>query len=212
MKLSEKQLLALREAIEKDPSVSEKRRRHILAVERMAVTLGELYARDSIEILRAAALLHDLTKEYTTERHLELLHEAGRSVREVEIRAPKTLHAMTAAQLIPELYPEFADPEIISAVRWHTTGRAGMTLIEKLIFLADYIDDSRSFEDCVALRRAFFDADPESMTAEERLSHLDRILTMAYKMTISALVAESCCINPDTLEAYNELACGANKN
>ena len=104
MKPTEKQLIALREAIEKDPSVSEKRRRHILAVERMAVTLGELYAPESIGVLRAAALLHDLTKEYTTERHLELLGRAGKAVREVELSAPKTLHAMTAAQLIPELY------------------------------------------------------------------------------------------------------------
>lgn len=212
MKPTEKQLIALREAIEKDPSVSEKRRRHILAVERMAVTLGELYAPESIGVLRAAALLHDLTKEYTTERHLELLGRAGKAVREVELSAPKTLHAMTAAQLIPELYPELADSEVVSAVRWHTTGRAGMTLIEKLIFLADYIDESRSFEDCVALRRMFFDADLQNMTESERLSHLDAVLTAAYRMTISALVSESSCINPNTLEAYNELVCRSNKN
>ena len=192
--------------------MSEKRRAHTLAVEKMAVRIGEIYAPDKLGVLSAAALLHDITKEYSTERQIEICRAHGYEPRDIDIFAPKTFHARTAAMLIPELYPELADSEVVSAVRWHTTGRAGMTLIEKLIFLADYIDDSRSFEDCVALRRMFFDADLQNMTERERLSHLDAVLTAAYRMTISALVSESSCINPDTLEAYNELVCRSNKN
>ncbi len=205
MRPTEQQLLALREAVEFDSSMSEKRRTHILAVEKMAVKLGALYAPENVDILRAAALLHDLTKEYTTERHVDILRRAGYEPRDVELAAPKTLHAMSAAVLIPSIYPEFADGEIVSAVRWHTTGRAGMTLTEKLIFLADYIDESRKFEDCVKLRHIFFDAEPDKMTATERLAHLDGVLLLSYKMTVSALVSESSCIHPDTVGAYNEL-------
>ncbi len=205
MKPTEEQLISLREAIESDASMSEKRRRHILAVERMAICLGELYVPEKTALLRAAALLHDLTKEYTAEQHTEILRRAGIELKAVELATPKTLHAMSASVLIPTLYPELADPEVISAVRWHTTGHAQMTLTEKLIFLADYIDDSRKFDDCVRLREEFFFAEPEKMTAEERLLHLDRILTLAYKMTISGLVSDGSCIHPDTLYAYNEL-------
>ncbi len=203
--MTEKQLLALRESVERDSAMSEKRRGHILAVERMAIRLGALYASEKLDVLRAAALLHDLTKEYATERHVEILRRAGSEVRDVELAAPKTLHAMSAAVLIPSLYPDFSDEEIISAVRWHTTGRVGMTLTEKLIFLADYIDESRKFEDCVRLRNVFFDAEPDKMDMQARMAHLDRVLILAYRMTISALVSESSCINPDTLGAYNEL-------
>ncbi len=205
MRPTEQQLIALRDAVELDSTVSEKRRAHILAVERMAIRLGELYAPEKLQALRAAALLHDLTKEYTVERHVEILRRAGYQPRDVELAAPKTLHAMSAAVLIPALYPEFADAEIVSAVRWHTTGRPEMTLTEKLIFLADYIDESRKFDDCVELRNEFFDAEPDKMSANERLLHLDRVLLSAYQRTIAALVSESSCINPDTLGAYNEL-------
>ncbi len=205
MKPTEKQLTELHRAVELDSSMSEKRRTHILAVEKMAIRLGELYAPEKLPILRAAALLHDLTKEYTAERHVEILRHAGYEPRDVELAAPKTLHAMSAAVLIPEMYPQFDDAEIISAVRWHTTGHIGMTLTEKLVFLADYIDESRKFEDCVELRSTFFDAEPEKMSTEARLAHLDSVLISGYKMTIAGLVSESSCINPDTVGAYNEL-------
>ena len=80
-----------------------------------------------------------------------------------------------------------------------------MTLTEKLLYLADYIDDSRIFPDCVRLRSFFWNARPESMTMEERLAHLRRTLIMSFDMTMRALLSEDAIISPDTALARNRL-------
>ena len=187
--------------------MSEKRFRHTAEVEKMVARLGALYAPEKLPMLRAAALLHDITKEYSSDRQLMICAQKGLCVSRSELYAPKTFHAGTAAALIPERYPAFADEELISCVRWHTTGRRGMTLCEKLVYLADYIDLSRTFEDCVTLRNYFFDRKPEIMDERERQAHLRDTLILSFDMTIRGLLEEGTPISPDTLEARNELIC-----
>ena len=185
--------------------MSPKRYKHTLGVEKMAAILGELYIPEKIDKLRAAALLHDITKEYSVDMQLQKCKEFGIMVSKQDMLTPKTFHAKTAAAIIPVEFPEFCDEEIISAVRWHTTGREGMTLIEKLIYLADYIDETRSFEDCVVLRSMFFDASPEKMNMCERGKHLTNVLIESYDMTIRGLISENSLISDDTFKARNEL-------
>jgi predicted HD superfamily hydrolase involved in NAD metabolism len=185
--------------------MSEKRYRHTVEVEAMVARLGALYVPDSLPTLRAAALLHDITKEYSPDRHLMIFAQKGLSLTREDLGAPKTFHARTAAAILADEYPEFAEDEVISCIRWHTTGRRGMTLCEKLVYLADYIDLSRTFENCVRLRSFFFDAHPETMSESERLSHLRDTLILSYDMTISDLLSEGAPISPDTFEARNEL-------
>ena len=112
--------------------LAEKRARHVLGVERMAARLGALFTpgEDDIRLLRGAALLHDITKELTAEEHAAIMRAHGVEPTRYDLMSPKTLHARTAAMLIPDKYPHFADPRIISAVRWHTTGRAGMSVYD----------------------------------------------------------------------------------
>lgn len=185
--------------------MSEKRYRHTVEVEKMAARLGAMYAPDRIPMLRGAALLHDITKEYKTEYQLMLCARYGLTVTKEDLFAPKTLHARTAAAVIPEEYPAFAEEELITCVRYHTTGRKDMTLSEKLLYLADYIDLSRSFEDCVRLRNYFFDAHPEEMDENARLAHLRDTLILSFDMTVKGLLAEGTPISSDSLEARNEL-------
>ena len=187
--------------------MSEKRFRHTAEVERMVTRLGALYAPEKIPVLRAAALLHDVTKEYSTDRQIRILAQKNLPVSRNDVYAPKTFHARTAAALIPELYPEFAMDEIVDCVRWHTTGRADMTLCEQLVYLADYIDLSRTFEDCVRLRNFFFDAKPEEMDETRRLSHLQDTLILSFDMTITALMEDGAPVSPDSFEARNALVC-----
>ena len=203
MKFSEEQILALREKIKR--GMSEKRFFHTAEVEKMAVRIGELYIPQKLDLLRVAALLHDVTKEYTVEEQLKICRRFGIIVTKQDILTPKTFHAKTAALLIPVEYSEFADTEVISAVRWHTTGNCDMTLMEKIVYLADYIDESRKFEDCVKLRHIFWDAEPEKMTAEERANHLDKTLVLSFDMTISGLIADNCIVHEDTFKARNAL-------
>ena len=155
--------------------------------------------------LRAAALLHDLTKELSLQEQIKLCRQYGLRVSKMERLSPKTFHARTAAALIPHTFADFATPTVIQAVRWHTTGHAGMTLTEKLIYLADYIDLSRTYPACVLLRETFFAKDVEAMTAEERMRHLDDVLLLSFDLTLKDLVEEGAPIAPDTVKARNEL-------
>ena len=199
----ESDLIALRETVV--AQMSPKRFTHTAAVEDMVTRLATLYCPDEIPALRAAALLHDITKEYDVPTHVGLLTEAGQPPQKGEEYAHKTFHARTAVLLIPDNYPLFNCETVVNAVRWHTTGRAGMTLTEQLLYLADYIDESRIFPDCVRLRSYFWNASPEKMTMEDRLTHLRRTLIMSFDMTMRALINECAVISPDTSLARNEL-------
>ncbi|MBO5204087.1 MAG: HD domain-containing protein [Clostridia bacterium] len=203
MNITESMLDTLREKV--SATMSPKRFRHTAEVEKMAEYLGGLYAPQHIPRLRAAALLHDITKEYTTELQLKICAERDIPLDADAVFAPKTLHARTAAALIPEQYPEFADGVIISSVRWHTTGRADMSICERIIYLADYIDMSRTFEDCVRLREYFMSARPEELGEEERMKHLTKTLIMSFDMTVQGLLSDRLPISRDTVEARNSL-------
>ena len=186
-------------------TMSPKRYRHTAEVEKMAARLGALYAPEYIMQLRAAALLHDITKEFSLQTQLQILKKFGIITYYSDEISPKTLHARTAALLIPEQYPAFANPTVIEAVRWHTTGRAGMSICEKLVYLADYIDLSRTFPDCVALREMFWGADPAAMDADAREAHLRAVLLSSYDRTVLALLEEGALISYETMLARNEL-------
>lgn len=203
IEITEQMLTELRRQIQ--ARMSPKRLRHTLAVEDMVARLSQLYCPQKTVLLRAAALLHDLTKELSQEEQIRLCVENGILLSERDLHSPKTLHARTAAVVIPLEFPDFADPTVIEAVRWHTVGREGMTLPEQLLYLADYIDDSRTFENCVRLRQAFWEAEPQRLSPEERISHLHRILLLSFQMTITDLLQEGALISPETVAARNEL-------
>ena len=80
-----------------------------------------------------------------------------------------------------------------------------MSLPEKLLYLADYIDESRTFENCVRLRSFFWDANPEKMESGERLALLRDTLILSYRFTIEDLIAEGLPVAIDTVEARNRL-------
>lgn len=176
---------------------------HTLGVEKTAIALSKLYCPDKTELLRAAALLHDLTKELDVAGHAEILREFGMSATRDQLSSPATLHSETAALLIPRDYPDYADAELIDAVRYHTTGREGMSLAEKLIYLADYIEETRQFESCVRLREAFFSAEPEKMSEDARREHLLRIMLASFDMTLEELIREGRNISALTVAARN---------
>lgn len=192
-------------------SMSPKRFRHTVAVEAMIERLCALFCPELTNRLRAAALLHDVTKELNTEAQIALCKELGLTVTEIDRASPKTLHARTAAASIPVRYPAFDDPIIVSAVRWHTTGHRGMTLPEKLLYLADYIDDSRSFESCVILRRYFWGAEPERLDEVSRLALLRDTLILSFDMTVRDLLADGKIVSVETAEARNELILEASR-
>lgn len=178
---------------------------HTLGVEEEAVRLGALYAPEKTDVLRAAALLHDITKEFSHEKQLQLCEKFGIIIPCCAKNAPKTLHAITAAAVIPTEYPHFAEKEVVEAVRWHTTGKENMSITEKLIYLADYIEAGRRFDDCIRLREYFYGAEPQKMNLKERELHLDRTLALSFDMTIRQLLDEGIPIDENTFSARNYL-------
>lgn len=186
-------------------TMSEKRYQHTLAVEEMAARLSDLYCPEKKSKIRAAALLHDITKELSVSEQVAICKEYGVPFTDEDLGAPKVFHARTAAILIPMRFPEFSDIEIINAVRYHTTGCASMTLCEKIIYLADYIDETRTYWDCIKLRNMFWDAEPERMDQKERLNHLDAVVLEAINMSINSLIEERKIISCDTISARNSL-------
>ncbi len=186
-------------------SMSQKRFVHTVAVEDMVARLCALFCPEKTLRLRAAALLHDLTKELRTDEQEQLCERYGLEIKPIDRLSPKTYHARTAAAKIEAEMPTFADPVIVNAVRWHTTGHAGMTLTEKLLYLADYIDLSRTYSNCVILRRYFFGGEPETLSLADREALLRDTLILSYDMTIRDLLDEGLPIAEDTVRARNEL-------
>ena len=199
--LTERELIALRDDMKE--KMSERRFLHTLGVEQMAARLAALYLPNDVLLLRAAALLHDMTKELEREQQAAILEEHGVVLRPDEACAHKIWHGMTAALLTPRLYPHLADPTLLSAVRWHTTGHDGMTVAEALLYLADYIEEGRVIPACVALRRAFFDAEPEKMDVAAREIHLWEIMLKSLECTVEELTAKGAPVCLDTAGALS---------
>ena len=185
--------------------LGEFRMAHTLGVEEMAAELAALYCPEKEPLLRAAALLHDVTKELTESEQQAILKAHGVTLRPDEAATPQIWHAITAALVIPERYAAFASLELISAVRWHATGRVGMTLTEAIIYFADVIEWRRIFDDCIALREQFFKADPAAMNEAERRQHLRSILLLSYEKNIAKLQARGQNICLDTIYARDDL-------
>ena len=185
--------------------ISEYRFSHIAGVERAAIALGELYMPENISELRVAALLHDITKELSTADHIALMKKHGITVTDNDVRSPKVLHSKTAELAVAERYSEFSTEKIRQALRYHTTGNADMTEFDALIYLADYIEDTRTFEDCVALREYFWSAEPQKMTFEQRMTHLWQTVLVSLNMTIRDLEASGGYISEETLVARDAI-------
>jgi nicotinate-nucleotide adenylyltransferase len=189
-------ILSLREKVR--AYLTEKRYAHTLAVERMAEYLGKIYLPEKINELRCAALLHDITKKCDLEKQLQYCSEFGIIVCDYDILSPKTFHAKTAECVVRRDFSDFATPDVLSGVRWHTTGHDGMTVFEAIVYLADYIEDTRTFPDCVTLRQYFYDG---LETECDRVALLYRTMIKSFDMTVKCLIEENSPIDTDTVTA-----------
>lgn len=146
--------------------VPEERLRHILSVERECYRLTRLLGKE--ELLPGichAALLHDLARHSPVERQLEILKKYGVPVQREDLNPPVLLHGVTAAAIAAEEYglaPIFTD-----AIRYHTTLRAASTVADRILYLADGIEETRTHAAC-RKARADFEADLQRGMAPQR--------------------------------------------
>ncbi|MBO5649850.1 MAG: HD domain-containing protein [Clostridia bacterium] len=195
-----------------------KRLSHTYAVEKECRALGAifsahptLYRPEDVFRLRIAALLHDITKECSLAEHEMLCRKYRIALTDEERMAPKVLHAKTAPPLARDSINSklgvcAVDDAICDAIRTHTTGAAQMSLTGKLLYLADYIEESRTFEDCITLRNTFYGAlDDARSTPGALCAHLDRVLLLSFDMTIRDLLSSGAPIDPSTTAARNAI-------
>ena len=149
-----------------------KRVTHVQGVEAEAVKLAARWgvpADDAAE----AAICHDITKKLSQDEQLRLCDKYGIMTDAAERASEKLLHSRTGAALAGELFG--LSDEVKSAIRWHTTGRPGMTALEKITYLADYIEPNRSgFPGLEELRRACYEDLDLAMELAMRMS-LDEV-------------------------------------
>ncbi len=117
------------------------RYQHTLGVMFTASSMAMCYGAD-IEKAQVAGLLHDCAKCIPNDQKIRMCSEYGIEISKIERKAPYLLHSKLGSFLAKEKYG-VDDPDILSAILWHTTGRPNMTNLEKIIFVADYIEPQR---------------------------------------------------------------------
>ena len=162
--------------------------------ERLAYLFGLSFADRAR--LHKAAMLHDVTKQLTTEEQVALLKRYGEEATPEELASPKTLHARTGALLVRHTCPVTIDDGICRAIAVHTIGDTQMSLFDWLLYLADYIEPLRTFPDCVKLRELFYGG---IQAGRDKYRVLYEVLLLSFDMTIDALRAEGAPIHPTTL-------------
>lgn len=119
-----------------------RRYEHTLGVEFTAAALAMRYGASVVDA-QTAGILHDCAKCLSDEKRLHICEKYGLPVSDVERRSPFLLHGKAGACLAEEKYGIQGKPDILNAIRYHTTGREGMSLLEKIVFVADYIEPGR---------------------------------------------------------------------
>lgn len=165
---------------------------HSLCVAEEARRLATMWGADPDKAY-TAGLLHDIMKNTKHEIQLQILKDFDILLDSVEAASPKLLHARSGAVYVERVLG-VDDPDIVSAIRYHTTARASMTLLERVLYLADFTSADRTYDDVDVMRR-LVDEDA------------DAAMRYALIYTITELAQKGAPIHPDTIGAYNDMAC-----
>ena len=169
--------------------LDEKRIPHVAGCEQEAVRLAERWGADK-GLAAEAGILHDITKKLLGSEQLILCEEYGIITDVDEKTNIKLLHSKTGAEFARDKFGICS--EVYSAIYWHTTGRADMTLLEKIIYMADYIEPTRSFEGVEELRRLAYE-------------DLDAAVIRGLQMSLEELEKKNCSPHSNSVKALEWL-------
>jgi predicted HD superfamily hydrolase involved in NAD metabolism len=169
--------------------LTEHRYQHTLGVVETAVELAERY---NVDLYKAemAAIFHDYAKFRPKEEMKEIIETKGMDMRLLEYNA-ELWHAPVGAYLVRK-EAGVEDEEILDAIRFHTSGRPGMTMLEKVIYLADYIEPGRHFPGVDEVRELAKD-------------NLEQALISSIRNSITFLMKKNQAVFPETFHTFNEL-------
>ena len=164
---------------------------HSLGVADSARVLAKLYGADE-EKAYFAGLVHDICKNIPKDEQLSIIEKGGVTLTDAEKNNPALWHGI-AGECYLRLTMGITDPEILGSVRYHTTGKAGMCLMEKIIYVADYISAERNYPDVDVMR-------------DLSLNHsLEKASLYSLIYTFNKMTKLQSVIHPDSVEYYNEL-------
>ena len=162
-----------------------KRVSHVLGCRDTAIQLAKRWGADETDAARAA-LLHDITKALNGQLQLTLCREYGMILDDFSVMYPKTLHALTGSLVAERIFGE--NEAVVEAIRHHTTGKADMSLLEKIIYVADYMEPCRDFPGVENLRALAY-------------SDIDAALQLGLEMTLELLNKQESEVSPASREA-----------
>lgn len=162
-----------------------KRIAHVQGTEEEAVRLAQRWGADE-EKARRGAILHDCTKYLTMEEQLQLCRKYGIVLDDLEQQAVKLLHAKTGACVARDVYG--VSDDVYEAIFWHTTGKADMTLLEKILYIADYMEPNRDFPGVERLRTLAY-------------QDLDQAVLAGCEMSIQEMKDRGLPVHPNTVRA-----------
>ena len=162
---------------------------HVLGCRDTAVELAKRWGTNETDAARAG-LLHDITKALPPQLQLTLCEEYGIILDTFSRKNPKTLHALTGSLVAKRIFGE--NDAVINAIRHHTTGKANMNLLEKIIYVADYMEPNREFPGVEKLRKLAY-------------SDIDQALILGLEMTLELLKKQGREVSPESQDALNWL-------
>ncbi len=162
---------------------------HVLGCAQTARELAKIHGANETDAVRAA-LLHDITKALDGPLQLTLCQEYGTILDTFSANNPKTLHALTGSLVAGRIFGE--NPAVVDAIRSHTTGKADMNLLEKIIYVADYMEPYRDFPGVEQLRSLAY-------------TDIDRALKLGLNMTLDMLRRQGRQISPESEQALRYL-------
>jgi nicotinate-nucleotide adenylyltransferase len=168
--------------------VSPARYEHSLAVQKAAIMLAKRYNADWFKA-GVAGLLHDVCKSDNHEDTLNYLRACGILPDIITLENPYVWHAIAGAEYVREEL-RVDDDEIVSAIRWHCTTRANMSLLEKIVYVADKISEDRDYDDVIMYRKM----------AE---NSLESVIRSVLAWTIKKVVSSGKPLIKEAFEAYN---------
>ncbi|MCI9158783.1 MAG: nicotinate (nicotinamide) nucleotide adenylyltransferase [Lawsonibacter sp.] len=162
-----------------------KRVRHIRGTEEEAVRLAQRWGADET-MARRAGILHDCTKYLSGQEHIAICEQYGVPLDSLERTAPKLLHSKTGACIARHVFGE--PDEVYEAIFWHTTAKADMTTLEKILYVADYMEPNRTFDGVERLRELAY-------------RDLDKALLLGVETTIQEMEERKLPVHSNTLQA-----------
>lgn len=169
--------------------LSKKRFTHSVNVAEMAKKLALAHGYKNPEEAYTAGLVHDCCKEISTEEQLAMVKKSRRNVCDAELKTPALYHAVAGAYYAETVFG-FIDEDFLNSIRYHTTGRANMSRLEEIVYMADLVSVERSFKDVEKFRKMAFD-------------DLDKAILEAIKFSVGSVMEKGSFIPVQTAEAYN---------